>query len=109
MVLDDVFQLFDVGGRRVLRLLGTLADLEPLLEPPKVVVQLGPVAFSAERTEESPGLAIGDRRVFNGVKIRKSVRTRAATLTCKYTIALLSIVKFAAEKPQPYVIMYVKN
>jgi hypothetical protein len=58
VVLDHVFELFDVGGRRTLSLLGAFSNLQPLLEPPEVVVQLGPVALGAQRTKQTSGFAV---------------------------------------------------
>lgn len=58
VVLDDVLELLDVAGRRGLGALDAFGRLQPLLQAPQVVVQLGPVAFRAQRAEQSSGLTV---------------------------------------------------
>lgn len=61
VVLDHVLQLFDVRRGRALFALRALRELQPLLQPPQVVVQLGPIAVRTQRTRQATAVTENSR------------------------------------------------
>lgn len=59
VILNHVFQLLNVARWRVLLALSAFGELQPLVQTPEIIVQLGPIATGTQRTGQSAAIAAG--------------------------------------------------